>query len=159
MGGCLEVGLEIQVLSDPDHGYLILGMHLWGERFAASTRVFPDPGQLGDLAACVAGFPSGHPDMRSYAFGKRGPEHGGGYCGLTFRTTGHTGASVLDVDIEDDELRYSPGAAKFSIPIEASWIDRFVSQLRVVDRKGAGVASLLPSDQQAHGADPSEVDC
>jgi len=138
----MEAGLKITVV-DPDDDYLGIEIRAWNDRFAGTTRIFAGLEDLSELAAQIAGFPARIPDERTFQFGTRDPHYAGGYCGLCFRTVDSVGHAVVEIDVQDDDQLYSPGISKFSIPVEAAAVDRFVIGLRTVQAARSGETGLV----------------
>ena len=134
-------GLTIAAV-DPDDDYLGVEIHASNGRFAGSARIYAGLDELSELASRIAGFPKNDQDQRSHEFGSRDPSIAGGYCSITLRCLDRAGHVCVDVALEDDEGRYSPGLAQFSLKTEAAALDQFVERLRAVQRERSGFATL-----------------
>jgi hypothetical protein len=134
-------GLSITVV-DPDDDYLGIEIHAQSQRFAATTFIYAGFSDLTQFADQIAGFPAGPRDERRWEFGHRDPGFAGGFCGLRFHCLNRAGHAALAVSIVDKDRRHDAANADFTFQVEAADIDRFVAQLRVVERDRAGAAVL-----------------
>ena len=133
------MGLTIWRLWSEDEA-LGVELRVWNERFTATTELISSTMDLREFAACIAGFPAGRGDERSFDFGTRRELVVGykdGYCSLRFRTIGSAGRAVVDVSVEADQhpdstAKASTAKAEFSIPVQAADIDRFVAALHAM---------------------------
>ncbi len=88
----------------------------------------PDPDYLG---------------IEIFVFGTKHKGCAGGYCALKFYCRDGSGHSAVEVELEDDDTCYSEAEARFTFfPVVAAEIDRFVAQLRSVERAQSGEAKL-----------------
>lgn len=139
--GAMEIGLTITVV-DPDEDYLGIEVFVSSVRYAGSTRVFAGLDELERLADKLTGFPASAQDERDFELGIKSTVYAGGYVGLFVHTVDSLGHSVIDVEIIDDDQKYSAGSACFTIPVEAAGIDRFVQGLRAAQSARSGSARL-----------------
>ncbi|HVV72621.1 MAG TPA: hypothetical protein VHI52_14165 [Verrucomicrobiae bacterium] len=138
--------LKIAV-ADQDPDYLGLEISASNGRFSGATFVYAGLDELERFAKIVSGFPRGRADERTYAFGTKDKSIAGGYCSLKFYCQDSSGHAAVDIELEDDEKRRSAGAARFSFfPIVAGDVDRFVSELKSVQKSGSGEATI-----ESHG--------
>ena len=133
------MGLTIRADTADNEGLVGVEIRVWNDRYTGSAFLWSTDRQLSECAACIAGFPARAGDQRSFHFGARDPGVAPGYCGLLFRTTDSAGHAVVDVVVEDGSYplgdgrwETSPAKAEFSIPVEASDIDRFVAALHAM---------------------------
>lgn len=137
----MNKGLIIKVV-DLDEDYLGIEIYASNARSAGATRIYAGFGDLSELASLLAGFPKKVPDERSYEFGHREQGIAGGYSSLRFHTTDKFGHAALEIELEDDDQFYEPAMTKMRFKIEAADIDRFVQQLRNLDKNKSGEATL-----------------
>jgi hypothetical protein len=137
----MDAGVTITVV-DSDDAYLGLEVVASNGRFAGSTRIFASLDGLDRLADCLAGFPASAVDERSFHFGTKDAGFAGGFVSFRVRTAGNLGRSVLEVEIVDDDQRYSTATASFIVPVEAAGVDRFVQSLRTAQSSRSGLARL-----------------
>lgn len=135
----MTAGLTISLL-EREYDLLDVEFRASSERFSATIRIYVGPEELKSFAAVIAGFPVNLADKRQYEFGRRGRPYAGGYC--DFRCTDNKGHVAVDVDIENDWLRFETGLAKFGIRFEAAGLDRFVKRLHEIDQEHSGSATL-----------------
>jgi hypothetical protein len=133
----MRTGLTIAVVYSDEH-LLTIEIVACNDKFMGTTRVYMGLDGLTELAREIAGFPSHVPDARRHDFGNREPQYAGGYCDLYFRTINDVGAAVVEVEIIDED----GSSAKFSVPVEASAIDRFAQTLLAVEASRSGTAKL-----------------
>jgi hypothetical protein len=141
------MGMTIRAGTADGDGLVGVEIRVWSDRYTGSAFLWSDATQLSDFASSIAGFPARAGDRRHFAFGSRDSGVTPGYCGLLFRTTNSAGHAVVDVVVEDGTYRRgdgrwetSPAKAEFSIPVEASDIDRFVAALRAMEAGDADEA-------------------
>ena len=130
-------GLTISVI-DPDPHYLGIDLHAASDRFSGTARVLARLNDLSTLASRIAGFPNGPTDTREYELA----DGAGGCVSLSFQCLAATGASVVEVALQDDPDHHSPAFARFSFSVVAGDVDRFVGQLRKTERLREGTAVL-----------------
>ncbi len=97
-------GLRIKVV-DPDDDYLGVDIQAANPRYDGSARIFAGLHELSAFANQIGGFPASIQDERVYEFGSRDRSIAGGYCKLHLRCVDRTGHAVIEIVIEDDELR------------------------------------------------------
>ena len=137
----MNAGLSFHII-DPDEYYNGVEIRAWNERFSAKSFLYLGFTDLTKFGSVIAGFPQSLQDDRKYVFGTRDRQVAGGFCSLHFHSV-HL-SQVVDVSIDDDD-RFSEGKVEFRIPVEASWVDRFVESLAALERNRAGEALLAPS--------------
>jgi hypothetical protein len=141
MGDSVAAGLNITVV-DPDDDYLGVEVFASSGRFACSSRIFAGLDELGEMADALEGFPVSANDTREFELGTVDPKYAGGSVRLSFATTDTLGHGTVAIECVDDDLKYSPGSAAFSFPVEPAGVDRFVTALRAVQSHRSGVAQL-----------------
>jgi len=137
----MEPGITITVV-DPDTDYLGIEVSVSNGRFAGSARIYAGLDDLARLADRLDGFPASAHDERDFELGYPLTIYAGGHVELFVHTVGNLGHSVVDVEIVDDDQKYSAGSACFTLPVEAAGIDSFVRSLRAAQSARSGVATL-----------------
>ena len=138
----MNPGLQFSVV-DPDDDYLGIEIHGWNERFSGTTFIYAGLGELSEFAARIAGFPANKQDTRTYEFGSLDTQCAGGYCSLRFFTLDSAGHAALEIIVEDGAPRFGPESATFRLHVvDAASIDRFLQDLRLVERERIGEATL-----------------
>lgn len=136
------VGLTITAV-DADDDYLGIEIHASNTRFAGSTRIYAGVAELSELAGKIEGFPRAYEDCRVHEFGTTDPSFAGGFCSITLRCLDRAGHVGVDVMMEDDEGAYAPAQAQFSFQTEAAAVDRFIENLRIIEKARSGEALLI----------------
>ena len=139
--GAMEKGLTLSVV-EPDEDYLGIEVFVSRGRYAGSSRIFAGLDELGLIADKLEGFPNSPDDERTFELGVEGNVYAGGHMAVSAHTVDSLGHSVVDIEIVDDDDRYSAGSACFTVSVEAAGIDRFVQGLRAAQYARAGVARL-----------------
>jgi len=135
--------LKIVIIEVEDPYYFVIEITAASERFSGSTWVKVDVEQLTNFANAIAGFPISPEDTRNYEFGLSDPFNMRGYCKLSFYCIDLVGHAKVDLEIMDDTAFHPEEPfAKFSIPIEANDIDRFVNHLISIEKIQSGEACL-----------------
>ena len=141
----MEPGLTITIV-DPDDDYLGIEIQASNDRFAGSTWIYAGLKELSEFTDQIAGFPANAQDERTYVFGDHDPKSAGGYCSLRFRCLDQAGHPAIEIDIEDDDQRYTTAIAHLSFRVEAAAIDQFSKALRHIESHRSGEAVLSSSD-------------
>ncbi len=138
--------LKIVITQIENPYYFVIEITAASERFSGSTSVRVGVEQLTEFANEIAGFPVSPEDTRNYEFGLSDSFNVRGYCKLRFCCIDLVGHAMVDLEFVDDSDCYpesSAGAsAKFSIPIQANDIDRFINHLRSIEKTQSGEACL-----------------
>jgi hypothetical protein len=130
-------------VTDPDPDYLGLEISASNGRFSGATFIYAGLDELMKFAKALSGFPSGRKDERTYAFGTKDKNFAGGYCSLKFYCQDSSGHAAVDIELEDDDKHRSAAVARFSFfPIVAGDVDRFVGELRSVQKTRSGEAKI-----------------
>lgn len=147
MNDILNTGLSIEI-QDPDDDYLGIVIKISNGKYAGYTRIYAGLSDLSDLAKVLEGFPETVEDKREFTFGyERSRDVVGGYCHLVFKTWDRVGHTEIIATMEDDK-RDSLATAEIPVrSIEASAYDRFVEQLRKIEKERHGSAVLLTSSR------------
>ena len=145
MNDILNTGLSIEI-QDPDDHYLGIVIKISNGRYTGQTRIYAGLSDLSDLAKVLEGFPETVEDKREFTFGyERSRDVVGGYCHLVFKTWDRVGHTEIIATMEDDK-RDSLATAEIPVrSIEASAYDRFVEQLRKIEKERDGSAALQSS--------------
>ena len=137
----MQRGLTITAL-DPDVDYLGIEVAASNDRFAGSAWIYAGVDELSELAAKLEGFPRSNEDSRSHEFGTRDPAFAGGFLSISLRCLDRAGHLAVDLVLEDDPVRFSGAHSAFSFQTEPASLDRFIEDLRRVERDRSGSASL-----------------
>jgi hypothetical protein len=119
-------GITIEIIwGDGDLNMIVIDAD--NGRFRAHAEAYAKPGELGRIADAIAGFPSGHKDVRQVVVGE---------ARLRFfsreETMGHAMVEVKFVGGTDEY----PERAQFFLAVEDGAVSDWVRQLRAVgDRK------------------------
>ena len=138
MTNCLRI-----VVTDPDPDYLGIEIFASSGRFSGAAKIYAGLDELTRFAKVLSGFPRDGKDERSYVFGTKDKDCAGGYCALKFYCRDGAGHAAVDVEFEDDDRYYSEAIARFTFfPFVAAEIDKFVAELRSVEKARSGEAKL-----------------
>ena len=137
----MSAGLTITAV-DADVDYLGIEIYASNGRFSGSTWIYAGVDELSEFAGEIEGFPSGPEDQRMHEFGTREPGYAGGFCKISLRCLDRRGHVAIHIVIEDDDARYAAAEAQFSFASEPAALDRFIENLRSVERERSGSASL-----------------
>ncbi len=136
-------GLSFKTVDiDPD--YLGIDIQAANNRFAGSAHIYTNPEQLTEFANRIAGFPTSPTDERKYEFGTPDPTFVGGYCTFRFYCIDRAGHVRIETSFEDDAHLHDAALAKFTMPVQATAIDRFAVGLRDLARRQTNEAILPP---------------
>ncbi len=131
------------IVIDPDPDYLGIEIFASGRRFSGAAKIYAGVNQLSAFADAIKGFPKNSEDERGYVFGTKDKGFAGGFCKLRFSCRDGAGHAAVEVEFEDDDRYYSEASAKFALfPVVGADIDRFVAELRSVEKAQAGEARL-----------------
>jgi hypothetical protein len=142
-------GLTITVIwDDPD--IVEVSVAARSENFAGATRVYLAHGELKTIAESIQGFPVSALDERDVELGKFGRERAHGAARLKFYCVDASASARVEANLESAWLsRVSSWphddvaeTTRVVMRIEAAGVDRFCSQLLVLDRETKGTASL-----------------
>ena len=142
-------GVTITVIwDDPD--VVEVSVSARSEHFAGATHVYLAHGELKTIAESIHGFPVSALDERDVELGKFGRERAHGAARLKFYCVDASATARVEATLE------SPWSSRASswphddiaetvrvvMRIEAAGVDRFCSQLLVLDRETKGSANL-----------------
>jgi len=139
----MDSGIRLRI-TDRDPDYYGVELRAWNGRFAATTFLFAGLRQLSELAAVIDSYRSGTGIVASYVIGTRDPGFAGGCCELRLDADA-VGHVTLDVDIDDDDQRFTAGHARLSLGTEFAPLDRFAQALRDLEGGRCGEAYLEAS--------------
>jgi hypothetical protein len=137
----MEPGLTITAF-DPDEDYLGIQVAASNGRFAGAAWIYAGVDELSQIAATLEGFPRSYDDRRTHEFGNRDPGVAGGFVSITVRCLDRAGHLAVDLVVEDDAGRYPRAHAAFGFQTEPAAVDRFIEQLRKIERDRFGSAAL-----------------
>jgi hypothetical protein len=147
-------GLSVEVLWH-DEDVLQLMVRVGNDEFSGAGKVYVAHGELREVAAAMAGFPSGRGDERHFTLGSFDPAAPGGGVSIHLKCETSAGHSFADVRVESDTTEGPMASAAFRFPFEAGAVDNFVVDLRHLDDQRAGAARL---DARGNGADAHELE-
>ncbi|HEU0367618.1 MAG TPA: hypothetical protein VFR42_00300 [Candidatus Acidoferrum sp.] len=137
------MGISLEILwSDED--LFAVKVVTWNGSFGAVAKLYVEIGGLDKLAAIISGFPKDANDARETVLGAFGREYAGGAASLRLFCIDRAGHAYVECKVESGEG--SAGVfqtATLIMPVEASAIDRFVIQLRKLERDKQGAAVLV----------------
>ncbi len=127
--------------SDPD--IQEIAVYVASEHFSGATSLYVAPGELTRLADLLSGFPSTRDDQRTFELGQAelsgyGTVHGALYC---LDGTGHLGLHI-EVFHAPADPRDKPEYCAVVLGVLVSDLDRFVEELRSLDKQSSQVATL-----------------
>lgn len=137
-----SVGISVEILwSDED--LFDVKVVTWNGSFGGVARIYVEIGGLEKLAEIIAGFPKDVNDVREIVLGAFGREYAGGAASLRLFCLDRAGHAYVESKVESGEE--SAGVfqtATLVMPVEASAMDRFVIQLKKLERDKQGTAAL-----------------
>jgi hypothetical protein len=111
-------------------------------RFSGTTNVYLSIDGLAEAAEEIVSFPRNPHDKRELRFGPKG------LVTMRFFCEGEAGRSFIELSMESEHDTYQcagnvkPENVRLHAAVEASAIDAFVSELRIVQTSLSGVARL-----------------
>jgi hypothetical protein len=118
-------------------------------RFSGAVKSYVPVGGLAEVATSLEGFPRHVSDAREIQFGAFGKESAGGGVRLRFFCKNSSGHAVVELRFESEDesdtgskWNLSEQTAHFFAGIEATAVDEFVGELRLLEEKQCGTASL-----------------
>lgn len=121
--------------------------------FSGAVRTYVGIDKLAEAAETLGGFPQDISDVRELKFGEFGRESAGGCAHIRFFCKNSAGHAVAELQIETEDE--SNTGSRWNLPeqiahffggVEASAIDDFVAELRLLEENKSGVASLRFAD-------------
>jgi hypothetical protein len=146
--GNMNVGLQLKYLWH-DLDVLELEVSASTGKFSGTAETYISIGGLAEAADALNGFPRDLSDVRELKFGEFGRVSAGGCASLHFFCKNSAGHAVVEVRIESEDE--SNTGSQWNLPeqnahsfgeIEASAVDDFVAELRLLDVNKSGIASL-----------------
>jgi hypothetical protein len=150
--------LEVQaVWDDPDMVEVCVTVANGG--FSGRTHVYIGLSELGELAAQLDGYPREWSERVTVLWGSSEDAAHQGLVRLEFRCRDRVGHPYVTADLVSSDMgRDAAGqAVKVLVPFEASALDRFVAQLRVVGQQRRGRARLGQAAEQRVAADERDL--
>ncbi len=137
-----EVGFRVEIIyADADLNEIRVSA--WNGAFGGATDIYVKIGGLAELAAKLTGFPRDPSDVREFILGEFGREFEGGAVSMKFYCIDQAGHAYVESRIESNtESARVWQAATLAMPVEAAGIDRFVEDLRLLEKEKVGVALL-----------------
>ena len=137
-----EVGFRLEVIY-ADADLFELRVSAWNGAFGGATDLYVEVDGLGQIASKIAGFPKNPADVREFTLGAFGREFAGGAMNMRFYCIDQAGHAYVESRIESDaESAKVWQVATLVMPVEAAAIDRFVEDLRRLEKEKSGVALL-----------------
>ena len=122
-------------------------------KFSGASDAYVSIGGLAEAAETVKGFPRDLSDVREFEFGAFGRESAGGAVHVRFSCMDGAGHAVVELRFESEYERNAGSdwnrpaeTANFFGKVEASAVDDFVAELRLLEENKSGVASLRFAD-------------
>jgi len=138
----MDIGFQFEVIYK-DSDLLQVRVSAWNGAFGGTAEVYVGIGKLEEAAAQPKGFPNDPSDTREVVWGAFGSQSAGGGVSMRFYCADASGHAYVDAKIQSDSLPGKPVQfVNLSQPIEASAVDSFVDELRLVGVRKAGVARL-----------------
>jgi hypothetical protein len=138
-------GLSVEVIWHDDD-VLQLVVQAGNTEFSGAAKIYAAHGELREIAAAMAGFPSGRGDERHFTLGSFDPEAPGGGVSIHLKCETSAGHSFADVRLESDTTEGPMASAAFRFAFEAGAVDNFVVDLRHLDDQRSGAAKLAARD-------------
>jgi hypothetical protein len=138
----MDVGFQFELLwNDEDVLHVRIGAS--NGEFGGTANVYVPIGGLAEGAVKLKGFPRSASDERVLEFGKFGSAMAGGAVSMKFYCKGAGARAFVETTIESDhDGQGAAETARFSVAVEASAIDVFVSELQRVEAARRGAAHL-----------------
>jgi hypothetical protein len=144
----MTVGLQLKYLWH-DLDVLELKVSASSGKFSGTAETYVSIGGLAEAADALNGFPRDLSDVRELKFGEFGRGFAGGAALLRFFCKDSAGHAVIELRIESEHERNTGSRwnlqeqnAHFLSEIEASAVDDFVAELRLLEVNKSGMASL-----------------
>lgn len=141
----MQTGVQCEVLYR-DNDLDKIRVSAWNGFFGGAADVYLPAGQLGEVASQLQGFPKNVIDNREVTMGTFDPESAGGGVSMRFFCIDRSGHAYVEMKIESDrDVSGRVQSAMLLVPIEASAIDAFISELHRLDTGEAATACLRAS--------------
>jgi hypothetical protein len=137
-----EVGFRVEIIyADVDLNEIRVSA--WNGAFGGATDIYVKIGGLAELAAKLTRFPRDPSDVREFTLGAFGREFAGGAASLKFYCIDQAGHAYVESRIESStESARVWQTVTLVMPVEAAGIDRFVEDLRQLEKEKSDVALL-----------------
>ncbi len=138
------LGLTLEV-AWADSDVIQLRAAAWNGRFGGATDVYIALDEPHQTADTLRGFPTSPADVREFKFGALGQDSRFGGLHCRFFCADGAGHSYVDIQIDSGEYKNQQvrQRAQFRMPVEASDIDTFVTELRALGQTLRAKARLL----------------
>jgi hypothetical protein len=112
--------------------------------FSGQAEIYLAHDGLAEIAHALSGFPSSPADSRDVEIGAFDPKYAGGGARMHFHCLDSPGHAAVDVQLRGDGSKGlgEVESVALRIPIEAAAVDRFVQQLRTIDKSIGARATL-----------------
>ena len=138
----MDRGIQLTVTYH-DIDMLQLSALAWNGEFGGAAKPYVGIGALKEAAAQLSGFPRDPSDTREVTLGTFGPRAAGGGISMRFFCTDNAGHARVEVKMESDSLTDERlQSVTLWLAVEAAAVDRFVDDLRRLERDKAGTAVL-----------------
>jgi hypothetical protein len=137
-----SVGISVEILWS-DENLFDVKVVTWNGSFGGAAKLYVEIGGLDKLASTISGFPKNANDVREIVLGAFGREYAGGAASIRLFCIDRAGHAYVESKVESGEE--SAGVfqtATLVMPTEPSAIDRFVMQLKNLERDKEGTAVL-----------------
>jgi hypothetical protein len=115
----------------------------WNGEFGGTAKLYVAIGGLEEAAAQLSGFPRDPSDTREIVLGAFGPKTAGGGISMRFLCVDNAGHARVEVKMESDRLNDERAqSVAVWLAVEAAATDRFVDDLRRLERDKSGTAAL-----------------
>jgi hypothetical protein len=139
----MNVGLKVTYLY---HDIDLIEVRIVAENaaFRGSADVYVGTDGLREAAAVIEGFPKDRRDTREIVFGAAGPKFAGGSVRLIFYCKDAAGHTAFRAEIEADYRGQERAqCATVFVDFEPASLDRFLIELRQVEKEHLGNAALI----------------
>jgi hypothetical protein len=112
--------------------------------FSGQAEIYLANDGFEGIAQTLRGFPSTPSDSRDIGIGTFNPEHADGGARMHFHCLDSPGHAAVDVQLRGDGSKGlgEVQSVALRIPIEAAAIDRFIQELRAIDKTVGARATL-----------------
>jgi hypothetical protein len=129
-----------------DNDVLDVRVGAWNGAFGGTVDVYVAIGGLREAAETLDGFPRSAADKREVVFGQFGREWAGGAVSMRFYCADEAGHAYVESRMESDgQVAGITQSTVLVLRIEPAALDSFVEDLRRLETKKTGTASLRAS--------------
>lgn len=137
-----QVGFRLEVIY-ADVDIIEIRVSAWNGSFGGATDLYVAVDGLSKIATKLGGFPKNPADVREFTLGAFEREFAGGAVSMKFYCIDQAGHAYVESRIESDtESAKVWQVATLVMPVEAAAVDRFVEDLRQLEKEKSGVALL-----------------